>query len=462
MKKTVLVLISIVMALAMFAGCQTQPVATAADAAATSGSAQPTAAAQEASTEPVKLKFYAYGYQQLMNLPGYEDQTQNLGDFYKLLIDDFTAQNPNVSIELVTLNPAGGGTEQLDVDIASGTVPNIYYDSLLRVTKYNGLGYLLNLKDYVSEDTLSDYVSGSIDPENVWNLPTDAGPMFIAVNKSLFEKIGALDLLPSEDSREWTTDQYMAALQAVKDAGLTDQYPTIFWAANQSGDAANFGFLFGFGAKFFDGTDYSKVVLNSPEGLNAFNFINNVVQSGLSVPGAAALNDDDMWATWQNQQIAMTGGYSYLRVLAEESANPFDVYFVNFPHAEGQPNPPFATDTHTLAVFKSDNEQENIWAAKFVDYVVSSEKWIPIICQAHGTLSMRTSFQDKLTLSPELAAIAKRMTEDGVISYGPTCPKWSELRPLYAAELQAMFSGAKTPEQALADFETEANAVLAD
>ena len=75
---------------------------------------------------------------------------------------------------------------------------------------------------------------------------------------------------------------------------------------------------------------------------------------------------------------------------------------------------------------------------------------------------MRTSFQDKLTLSPELAAIAKRMTEDGVISYGPTCPKWSELRPLYAAELQAMFSGAKTPEQALADFETEANAVLAD
>ena len=462
MKKSVLALISIVMVLSMLLGCQTQPSVPAADAATTTGSPEATAAAEEASSEPVKLKFYAYGYQQLMNLPGYEDKTQNLGDVYNLLIDEFTAQHPNVSIELVALNPAGGGTEQLDVDIASGTMPNIYYDSLLRVTKYNGLGYLLNLKDYVSADTINDYVAGSIDPEYVWNLPTDAGPMFLAVNKTLFEKIGALDLLPAEDSREWTTDEYLAALQAVKDAGIDNTYPTIFWAANQSGDAANFGFLFGFGAKFFEGTDYSKVVLNSAEGLNAFNFINNVVQSGLSVPGAAALNDDDMWATWQNQQISMTGGYSYLQVLAKESAEPFEAYFVNFPHAQGQPNPPFATDTHTLAVFKSENEQENIWAARFVEFITSSETWIPLICQAHGTLSMRNSFQDKLTLSPELAAIAKRMTQDGVLSYGPTCPKWSELRPLYASELQAMFSGAKTPEQALADFETEANAVLAD
>ena len=462
MKKSVLALISIVMVLSMLLGCQTQPSVPAADAATTTGSPEATAAAEEASSEPVKLKFYAYGYQQLMNLPGYEDKTQNLGDVYNLLIDEFTAQHPNVSIELVTLNPAGGGTEQLDVDIASGTMPNIYYDSLLRVTKYNGLGYLLNLKDYVSADTINDYVAGSIDPEYVWNLPTDAGPMFLAVNKTLFEKIGALDLLPAEDSRGWTTDEYLAALQAVKDAGIDNTYPTIFWAANQSGDAANFGFLFGFGAKFFEGTDYSKVVLNSAEGLNAFNFINNVVQSGLSVPGAAALNDDDMWATWQNQQISMTGGYSYLQVLAKESAEPFEAYFVNFPHAQGQPNPPFATDTHTLAVFKSENEQENIWAARFVEFITSSETWIPLICQAHGTLSMRNSFQDKLTLSPELAAIAKRMTQDGVLSYGPTCPKWSELRPLYASELQAMFSGAKTPEQALADFETEANAVLAD
>ena len=462
MKKSVLALISIVMVLSMLLGCQTQPSVPAADAATTTGSPEATAAAEEASSEPVKLKFYAYGYQQLMNLPGYEDKTQNLGDVYNLLIDEFTAQHPNVSIELVTLNPAGGGTEQLDVDIASGTMPNIYYDSLLRVTKYNGLGYLLNLKDYVSADTINDYVAGSIDPEYVWNLPTDAGPMFLAVNKTLFEKIGALDLLPAEDSREWTTDEYLAALQAVKDAGIDNTYPAIFWATNQSGDAANFGFLFGFGAKFFEGTDYSKEVLNSAEGLNAFNFINNVVQSGLSVPGAAALNDDDMWATWQNQQISMTGGYSYLQVLAKESAEPFEAYFVNFPHAQGQPNPPFATDTHTLAVFKSENEQENIWAARFVEFITSSETWIPLICQAHGTLSMRNSFQDKLTLSPELAAIAKRMTQDGVLSYGPTCPKWSELRPLYASELQAMFSGAKTPEQALADFETEANAVLAD
>ena len=135
MKKYVLALISIVMVFSMLFGCQAQPAVTAGNTTAATDVPEATATADAASNEPVKLKFYAYGYQQLMNLPGYEDKTQNLGDVYNLIIDEFTAKYPNVSIELVTLNPAGGGTEQLDVDIASGTMPRAFPERIMTVLR---------------------------------------------------------------------------------------------------------------------------------------------------------------------------------------------------------------------------------------------------------------------------------------------------------------------------------------
>lgn len=444
MKRLFSVILAAVMICASLAGCGSK----AQSGASSSGSGE------------VDLTFYAYGFQALVNLPGYEDQTQNLGDIYNLIIDEFEAQNPGVNIKLVTLNPAGGGTEQMDVDLASGEKINIYYDSLLRIAKYNTPDNLLDFKSYLSTDTLSDYIAGSVETDRVWYLPTGSSSMCLCINKDIFDKIGATDLLPAEDNREWTVDQYVAALQAVKDANLTDVYPTILWAANQSGDACNMSYLWGFGARFFNDGDYSKMSLNSPEGYQALEFLNSLQEKGLTVPGAAALNDDDMWAMWQNGQVAITGGYPYLEQLAQEAETPFNAYFVNYPSADGQ-NPPVAPDTHAVAVFKSDSEAENEMAAKFADFLTSSD-WAVRITQALGDFTVRTSMEGKLELSTEYAAAQKIMMDDGLISYGPACAKWSELRPLYASELQAMFSGSKTSQQAVDDFVEAADRVLAD
>ena len=190
--------------------------------------------------------------------------------------------------------------------------------------------------------------------------------MCLCVNKDIFEKIGAVDLLPPSDDRNWTYDQFTAALQAVKDANLDGVYPTILWAANQSGDACNMSYLWGYGARFFENGDYSKVVLNSQAGYDALSFLNQLSADGLTVPGAAGLNDDDMWAMWQGSQVAITGGYPYLETLAKEADSPFVPYFVNYPHADGEPNPPVAPDTHAISVFSSDDEAENEMACEHV------------------------------------------------------------------------------------------------
>jgi multiple sugar transport system substrate-binding protein len=364
-----------------------------------------------------------------------------------------------VKISIEIINPAGGNTEQLDVDIASGNIPDLYFDNQMRIAKYDGLGLLADLRDYVPQEVFDDYVEGTFaDGQPVWRLPIDMSAQFIAVNKTMFEQIGAADLLPA--SREWTTDEFLAALDAVKAAGLSGVFPTILWAADPSGDVCNMGYLWGFGARMFATGDYSKTLLNSPEGVAAFEFLNNLA-TNYAVPGAAALNDDDMLAMYPAQQVALTGGYAYLEKAGNEADPAFETYFVNFPHPAGEENPPFAVHMHGVAVFKSEDEARMKAAAEFAQFI-AGEDWAPLLCEAAGTAPSRVSFVGQVTRSAENQAIDAMIATNGLVDFGATSPKFQEIRNVYIPQLQAMFTGEKTPEQAVADAAAGIDAILAD
>ena len=214
---------------------------------------------------------------------------------------------------------------------------------------------------------------------------------------------------------------------------------------------AHMAYLWGFGARFFADGDGSRVVLDTPEGRAALRFLNDLAGSGLAVPGAAGLNDDDMWALWQSGRLAVTGGYPYLETLAAGADTPFEPYFVNYPHEKDRPAPPVTPDTHAVAVFASENEAENEMAAQFAEYLAGSG-WAVALSRALGDMTVHASLEGELALSEQYAGLKKVMDECGILSYGPAYAGWSALRPLYASELQAMFSGTKTPEQTAADF----------
>lgn len=58
--------------------------------------------------------------------------------------------------------------------------------------------------------------------DNTVMYPINTAPFMMAVNKTVFEKIGALDLLPLDrKDRVWSFDEYKAPLQAVKRKHLT-------------------------------------------------------------------------------------------------------------------------------------------------------------------------------------------------------------------------------------------------
>ena len=65
----------------------------------------------------------------------------------------------------------------------------------------------------------------------------------MAVNKTLFEEIGELDLLPLDrPDRTWTVEEYEKALHAVKEKA-PDIIPSGFYAKSVAGDQGTRGYI---------------------------------------------------------------------------------------------------------------------------------------------------------------------------------------------------------------------------
>ena len=416
--------------------------------------------------EKVTIKLYCPDFSNIVNVQGYEDRTKNPGDFFKVIGEEFTKENPNIQVDVTVLNVASSGnTQQLDVDIASGDIPDVYVDDSSRTSKYMGRGMGEDISADITKDR-TDFIKGMIpDSGPVYELPLGFNPYIIAVNKSIFEKAGALDLLPKADSREWTIDEFLKALKAVSNPPTT--YGTILWAKTVSGDRCTLGFLWGFGARFFKTGDYSKTTLNSPEGLKGVSFLNQLVKDGLAVPAPAALTDDDMWAMWQKQQIALTGGYSYLVTLAKDSiakgmsSAPFDVYFVNYPHDQGQPNTPICCGINSVCIFKQADATKRAASIKLLEYISSGE-WDFDYINKMAIYPARKSVQPLMSLSEEDKALLNLVDNDGTIDFATfTNSQYANIRDKYSLMMQQVYTNAKTPEAALKDFEDAVNKLLA-
>lgn len=454
LKRILSAIIACILVVSFFTACSKKG-----ETESTAAAKAETTAAEVTEAKNIKLKLFGYANTNWVNFEGYEFKTQNAGDVFSVIAEEFTKENPNVEIEAVAINAAGGGTQQLDTEIAAGNMPDVLEDNQMRASKYNGMGLIENIAAYITQEEKDDYLPGLLGNDVIWRLPLFVTPQCLVVNKSLFEKAGALDLLPKPDNREWTTDEFVKALKAVNKKN--NAYSTMFWAKNQSGDATMFGFLWGFGAKFFEAGDYSKTVFNSPEAVEALNFMNGLVKDGLTAPAPVALTDDDMWAMWQDQKIAIAPGYPVLEKLAKEAKEPFEVYFVNYPHAAGKPNPAVTTFGEGVSVFKQTDKDKKDMAVKLAKYI-TGEKWAPALVNKGSAFSTRKSLSPKIQLTDEGKAVAGYMEKNGLMDFGANSPKYSDFRIKILNLMQQIYSGTKQPVDALKEFETEANKLLSE
>lgn len=398
-------------------------------------------------------------------IKGMEKQTENFGDFEKIQAQEFMKLHPNVKIEVQSLT-WDDLPKKIPAAIAASSPPDILRDYLGRTAQYAYQGVLENLETLLPKEELDDYIPSYLQLYTINGhlhaLPAYAWAAGVVVNKALWKDKGKENLLPTKDNPYWTMDQFDTALRAVADKGKV--FPFAVQVAESQGDTGLYNFFWGFGAKLFKNGDYSKVALNSPEGVKALEYLVKLNDEGLLQPSAVTAKATDIdTLLWQGQLGGLgdtLGAWSKLDNAKTEgkTKGAIDLAMVSQPSADGVKNG-LPVGPTGLAVFKQKDENKKKWIAEFLKFINKTEYQKTYAINA-GQFPVKKSAGVPLQDDPNYGVLQKIIQDRGVEDSGLTAPKYAEIRVLLQPEIQAALLKAKSPAQALADYEKAANKIL--
>jgi multiple sugar transport system substrate-binding protein len=223
----------------------------------------------------------------------------NLNKFHQL--------HPNININWSPI--PGDYPTKMRANVASGTVPDVFYLTPDMSSEYISTGKLLNLSPYMARDHVaaSDYYSALVNPftctsGQVYGLPKDWDSLGIFYNKKMFDAAGL-----SYPQAGWTwQDMQNDAQKLTKNPGT----PTGVYGISLSADASRWGaFLLADGGSVLN-KDGTQAAFNSPQGLDALNFYDSFIKNNtgtLPTSVGAGWNGD----AFGKQRAAMTieGGW---------------------------------------------------------------------------------------------------------------------------------------------------------
>ncbi|MBY3620545.1 extracellular solute-binding protein [Acinetobacter sp. CUI P1] len=410
-------------------------------------------AATEVAAKPVEITWW--------NFPSFQALDGEVGKYEKEIIAAFNEKNPEikVNLEMITFE---GGPEKLNVAIASNTAPDVIYDAPGRIIDWGKKDLLAPLNDMVTDEVKNDiseaFWKQSSVGDNIFMYPINTAPFMMAVNKTIFEKIGALDLLPlDKEDRTWTFEEYKKALEAVKEKA-PDVIPTGFFAKSQAGDQGTRAYLANLGVSRFLNEDNSAVAINTDNAAKALDWIVQATKDKLSVSGAASLAAADVNDLFLQGKLAFTLNYS--AVLKAQNVSKkmvqFEDILLPFPTLDGS-EPKLEPYLGGMAVFNNGDEAKIAASKKLIDFIANDPVWGKKNLIQTGGLSVRNSITG-LYDDPEYkyAEYARKFTTDA-----PTIADgYADIRTFWFPELQRALTGGATGKEALDSFATKANEAI--
>lgn len=392
------------------------------------------------------------------NFPNFQSLDGEVGKYEQQLIAAFNEKHPEIKVNLEMLS-FDGGPEKLNVAIATNTAPDVIYDAPGRIIDWGKKGLLAPLNDILTPDIEADIspalMKQSKVDDHIVMYPFNTGPFMMAVNKTLFEEIGALDLLPLDrPDRTWTVAEYEAALRAVKEKA-PDIIPSGFYAKSTAGDQGTRGYITNLGVTRFLNEDYSAVAVNSEGGVQALEWVLNASKEGLVAPGAASLAASDHNDLFLQGKMAFAINYSAVlkALFAPDKTSDFEDVLLPYPTVDGSA-PKLEPFLGGLAVFDNGDADKIAAAKTFVDFVVNDPEWSKKNLIQTGGLSARNSVTGLYDGSEyEYSELARQfITDPPTIADG-----YAEIRNHWFPALQKVLLEAATPKEALDEFAEKAN-----
>lgn len=382
--------------------------------------------------------------------------------FFKEAARRYNEMHPNVTIQVEVIS---GDTrdEKLRAAEASNSLPDIVYEGAFTMSSYYHSGSIVAIDDIISEADKSDIGEGIWENCKVegktFVFPFAHMPGTLIYNADMFKEAGLDKYIGGQyEIVTWTPDELKnEILPALRD-NLKGVYPMSLFAMNNQADTWNLSYLRMFGCPFFNEEGF--LCANDANGVKAMQYLIDLYNNGLTVPGAESLTSNDCNAMFQNKQIAVSFTNSTLLTNLHTDMNSgaietFDARLANIP---GDPEPHSFTYVSGFMAMNTHDETRIAASKDFIKYVCTDPE---LVLASKNTLPVRASVTEKVaTELPYLEAYTAN--QKYIFNFSNNMPGYNELRNVLFPEIQAALTGQKTAQEAMDSYVEKGNAVISE
>lgn len=312
----------------------------------------------------------------------------------KEIVDAWNEDNPDIQVEIVQA-PTDSLDDKLTTQFAGEVAPDIIHYEVLGIVPFARDGYVADLTDLLSKETIDDIDPGVLESvtvdDQIIGAPTELQTYVVFANKTLLEAAGVE--IPTGDSMTWDE------LDEIAKATTSGDVHGITWGL-KSPTAAFMSLGMGFGSEYFTGKgDEMKVEVKDAD-LEVPNRVRSMIEDGSVDPIGVTQSGSDVLATFYAGKAAMTvqGSYQVANIATDA---PADMDWIVLPPLAGDDGAVQAANPQTLSINIDSPYQEQ--SAKFLDYFMQTDNLvkmniadglIPTTVSAREALAEQTADQN--------------------------------------------------------------------
>lgn len=275
----------------------------------------------------------------------------------------------------------------------------------------------------------------------------------LMVNAALMRQAGLDEYIPPQGTiAQWSTEEYNAIVQALRDSMTDEQtFPMFAYASNNQGDLHTMTLLRAYGCKIFD--EKGNFAVNTPEGVQALTWLKDLNERGITPKGAENLELASNMDLFYNEQLAICMGN---QVNLNDCRNLYglDVFLANFPSLDGNG---YATSYLNGFTLFDNGDPAVLQAARdYIQFIFSDEDLLRYSLSGTPVLkSFVEKHKDEVWMMQ-----AYSENSSNLVDFLNNTPNWEGVRAAFYPNMQSLYRGTKTPQETAAGIDAACNAAV--
>lgn len=374
-------------------------------------------------------------------VPTYSTKT---GPFFEQVARDYEAENPDVQVN-IEMVPWDSLYQKLTTDIAAGAAPDLSIIGTRWLYDFAAQGIAEPLDERISPEFKAKFIDTFLSPSTIegqiMGLPVAASARAMMVNLDLFEQAGV--------APPTTWEELQAAATKLKDIDGT--YPFALMGKGIETDAYFYYALWTFGGELL--TPEGASALDQPPAIEAATFYKQLIDEGLTQPTPTNYAQTDIFNMFKEGRVGMV--ITYPMLIPQVKAESPDLKYAVVPIPTAGTEATYGV-TDTLMAFASSGEKETV--ADFIEFAYQ-DKYREVFDQGEGFLPVTKAIADLdyYKTNEDMRAFTAGLP---YAKFAPAVSNWEEMADVISRNLQRLYLGELSPEEAMTTAAAEVNALL--